>query len=78
LPAAAERAIYLDQTSHDFAFGLCERILLQHLNLLDLRNCREIGRTCLVLQERDINSGFGVADALPLKSRAFLATQEDD
>src|SRR5262249_3525190 len=55
LPATAKRAIHVNQTIDDRALCLSQRILLQHLNLLNLRHRREVGGTGFVLQDRDVN-----------------------
>ena len=50
LPSAAKGSVYLDEPIHDFALRQSQRVLLQNLNLFDLRDCREIGRPSFVLQ----------------------------
>src|SRR3954469_24198115 len=78
LPAAPERPVDLDQAVRDLALRLCERVLLQNLDLLDLRDGRKIGRAGFVLQQGDIHGGHRVVHTLLLELCALLASQECD
>ena len=69
-------AIYLNQTRCDFTFALGEQILLLNLKLLDLSDRGEIGRTGLVLFDRDVHGLNRGIDRRLLMGGAFLTLQE--